>query len=296
MDKYISTITPVYNDPEGVRDTLSSLPLKDPRAEFIMIDNGSTDNTASVISEFEEAYENVTLLHEPQENSQFAARNTAIQSTNSEILAFVDADMILPDDWLSSVIGEFQESNADYMASNVELVLPDDPTVASLYDYHTGFPVEQYIEKKHFAPTCCLTIHRSVFEDIGLFDYRLQSGGDVEFGTRAFEAGYNIHFASDVTVYHPTRNRLTDLFDKASRVGRGHCQLQRCHPDRFGTPGIPPRPSGIKNPKSDLPIKNRVAFSVLSTNLTGMRGLGYYREYITGNKDIVDGEIPKIGK
>lgn len=296
MASPISTITPVYNDPEGIRDTLDSLPLEDDRAEFIVIDNGSTDNTQAVISEFEQSYESVTLLHEPQENSQFAARNTAIKSTESEILAFVDADMILPDDWLPSVLEEFQQAETNYMASNVELVLPDDPTIAARYDYHTGFPVEQYIQTKHFAPTCCLTIHRSVFEDIGLFDYRLQSGGDVEFGTRAFEAGYNIHFASDVTVHHPTRNSLTALLDKASRVGRGHCQLQRCHPDRFGTSGIPPRPSGIKNPASHQSYKTRLAFGSLSKLLTGVRGLGYYREYLSGNRNIGMGDIPRIGQ
>lgn len=290
----ISTITPVYNDPAGISDTLGSLPLEDDRAEFVVIDNGSTDGTESVIEAFERSYDSVRLLHEPGENSQFAARNTAIRATNSDVLAFVDADMILPDDWLSSVLEAFRATDAEFMASNVELTMPDEPTFAARYDHHTGFPVKQYIETQHFAPTCCLTIGRSVFEDIGLFDDRLRSGGDKEFGTRASEAGYDLHFAPDVTMYHPTRNSVPALVDKASRVGRGHCQLQRYHPDRFGTPGIPPRPSGIKRPDDNLPTGRRLAFDAFSQFLTAVRGLGYYREFVGGDRHRGHGAVPRL--
>ena len=84
-------------------------------------------------------------------------------------------------------------------------------------------------------------------------------------------------------MYRPTRNSLRAHVKKDRRVGRGLCQLQRYHPDRYGTPGVPPRPSRIKRPDRDLPPSDRVAFGALSTFLTGMRGLGYYREYLTGS-------------
>lgn len=294
MTKKVSVITPVYNDPEGIRDTLNSLPLDSDQADFIVVDNESTDDTAEIIKEFEYKYESVIHLYEPQEHSQFAARNTAIKSTDSEILAFVDADMMLPENWLSSVIEKFQSIKSNFMANSVELTLPDNPTFWSRYDYHTGFPVQQYIEQLHFAPTCCLVIGRSVFENVGLFDPRLQSGGDKEFGTRVYQAGYDLHFASDITMYHPTRDRLSELVNKASRVGRGHCQLQRCHPDRFGKPGFPPRPSGIKRPDLDLPVQKRLMFGLLSRFLTGARGLGYFREFALGQNKIGNGEIPHL--
>ena len=95
-------------------------------------------------------------------------------------------------------------------------------------------------------------------------------------------------------MYHPTRNSLRAHVDKDRRVGRGLCQLQRYHPDRYGTPGVPPRPSGIKRPDRDLPASDRVAFGALSTFLTGMRGLGYYREYLTGSTGGDDGSIPRL--
>ncbi len=105
-----------------------------------------------------------------------------------------------------------------------------------------------------------------------------------EFGNRVHDAGYDLHFAEDVTMYHPTRNSLRAHIKKDRRVGRGLCQLQRFHPSRYGTPGVPPRPSGIKRPERDLPRRDRLAFGVLSKLLTAVRGLGYYEEYLTGNR------------
>jgi len=94
-------------------------------------------------------------------------------------------------------------------------------------------------------------------------------------------------------MYHPTRNSFDALVLKDRRVGRGLCQLQRYHLDRYGTPGIPPRLTGIKRPDRTLPLRDRLAFGVLSTALTGVRGVGYYDEYLTGTKH-VDGGIPQL--
>jgi len=202
--------------------------------------------------------------------------------------------MTVPESWLDDALAAFRDTDADYMGCGVDLTLPDDPTLAARYDHHTGFPVEGYLEHQGFAPTCCLFVRREVFADVGLFDHRLESGGDKEFGNRVRDAGYDQAFASDATMFHPTRDSIRELVSKDRRVGRGLCQLQRYHPDRYGTPGVPPRPTGIKRPDRDLPTRDRLAFSALSTFLTGVRGLGYYREYLTGDRrDDGDG-IPRL--
>ena len=292
----VSIVVPVYNDPDGVRATLDSLVAQstDSPHEIVVVDNGSADRTPKIVRAYENDHDHLTLVHEREIQSSYAARNTGIRNTDSEILAFVDADMTVPEDWLDSALAAFESADADYMGCHVELALPDDPSLAARYDHHTGFPVEGYLEQQGFAPTCCLFVRRDVFADVGLFDPRLVSGGDKEFGNRVSKAGYDLHFAENVTMYHPTRNSLSELVSKDRRVGRGLCQLQRVHPDRYGTPGIPPRPSGIKRPNRDLPTKDRLAFSSLSKLLTAVRGLGYYEEYLTGNqRDELEG-VPQL--
>ncbi|MDL5360560.1 glycosyltransferase family 2 protein [Halalkalicoccus sp. NIPERK01] len=293
-DSTVTIIVPVYNDPKGVRTTIESIrsEFTEFQARLCIVDNGSTDETPTVIDEYVD--DRITHLTETDIRSSYAARNTGIRNADSDILAFVDADMTVSEDWLESALETFRTSDADYMGCNVELTLPDEPTLSARYDHHTGFPVKQYLEHQHFAPTCCLFVRREVFEDVGLFDHRLTSGGDKEFGNRVHEAGYEMHFAEDVTMYHPTRNSLRELVKKDLRVGRGHCQLQRYHPDRYGKPGIPPRPSGVKSPDSDLPRRDRIAFGALSKILTSVRAAGYAAEAVRTGFETDPTEPPQL--
>lgn len=291
---YISVILPVYNDPSGLQTTVNSLlgQSTDLKYHITVVDNNSTDRTPDIVDSYDD--DQLFLTYETDIQSSYAARNTGIRNTDTEILVFVDADMTVPEDWLESALSTFQNQDADYMGCNVELTLPNNPTLAARYDHHTGFPVRQYLEHQHFAPTCCLFVRREVFEDVGLFDHRLISGGDKEFGNRVHEANYDVHFAEDVTMYHPTRNTVRELVTKDRRVGRGLCQLQRYHPDRYGKPGVPPRPSGVKSPEPDLETRDRLAFGALSKLFTGVRGLGYYQEYFAGERRDKLGDVPEL--
>lgn len=285
----VSVIVPVYNDPDGIRATLKSL-VDQTLSEFqvIVVDNDSTDSTPEVVRSFERKYEAVVLHSETDVQSSYAARNTGINNSSSDILSFVDADMTVPEDWLESALEVFDESAADYMGCNVNLTLPDEPSLAARYDYHTGFPVQQYLDRQRFVPTCCLFVRREVFEDVGLFDSRLVSGGDKEFGNRVHDAGHTLHYAGGVIMYHPTRDTVNAHIRKNIRVGRGLCQLQRLYPDRYGRPGIPPRPSGIKSLQTDLKAGDRIGLKTLSTALIFVRAMGYYSEYINPSPPTVD--------
>jgi glycosyltransferase AglI len=294
----VSVITPVYNDFPGLRSTIDSLTRlsTDVDWEYVVVDNGSTDGTRKRAASDVADRLDGTVLSEDGIQSSYAARNTGIRRADGDVLAFLDADMTVPEDWLDDALAAFRATGTDYMGCDVSLALPADPGLPARYDHHTGFPVGFYLEHQGFAPTCCLFVRREVFADVGLFDHRLTSGGDKEFGNRVREAGYDQHFANNVTVSHPTRNSLPALISKDLRVGRGLCQLQRYHPDRYGTPGVPPRPSGVKRPDPALETRERLAFGALSRFLTGVRGVGYYREYLEGIRedDSADDGVPTL--
>ena len=226
----VAIVVPVYNDPKGVQTTLESLlPQTTTNYQIVVVDNASTDRTPDVVRSYDD--DRITLHHEAEIQSSYAARNTGIRNTDGDLLAFVDADMTVPEDWLESALREFETADADYMGCAVELTLPDDPSLAARYDHHTGFPVRGYLERQHFAPTCCLFVRRAVFADVGLFDHRLESGGDKEFGNRVRDAGYDQHYAEGVTMYHPTR----DSIPTTDADGRGG----RPPPDRTAYAAIP---------------------------------------------------------
>lgn len=246
---FVSVVVPVYNDPDGLAQTLESLTVQTypaDRHEVIVVDNGSTDDTPAVAHGFCSRHDHVTLVVEGAIQGSYAARNRGIRNASGEVIAFVDADVTVPADWLARVAAATAET--DYLACGVQLYTDGTETLASKYDRLSGFRVGWYVDELHFAPTCCLAVRAGVFDDVGLFDSRLVSSGDLEFGNRVHESGRTLTYRPDIRMYHPTRDSVAALLRKAARIGRGRQQLRRFYPDRYGSPLL-----GLVNPGTYLP-------------------------------------------
>lgn len=232
----ISVIIPVYNDPNGLKDTLKSLVNQDYPSEsfeIIVADNGSKDNTLEIAEEF--AQKNnaiIKVVVEDNIQSSYAARNRGIVASKGSIIAFIDSDMSVGVDWLTRIYDSMEKSKADYLACGVNIYF-EEKSIFTLYDKMTGFPIENYTKKAHFAPTCCLVVRKNVFEYLGLFDSRLISSGDLEFGNRVYESKRNLYYDSSIIMKHPARSSLKQLVKKFFRIGRGMYQLFYFYPERY---------------------------------------------------------------
>lgn len=245
-----SIIIPVYNDPEGLGVTVDSL-LNQTATDYevVIADNGSTDETAAVGREFAQL-DRVRHVVEEEVQSSYAARNAGIEVARGDILGFVDADMWVETDYVESITDKMTADDRDYMGCNVELVT-DDGTIGR-YRSTTGFDVEKYVREKRFAPTCCVVTRKRVFDAVGLFDSRLRSNGDLEFGRRVHEAGFDLVFEPDITLYHPARSTVGELIAQSTRIGRGRGEIRAYHGDRFSV-------QTTLNPRHYLPV-NPIAF------------------------------------
>lgn len=286
----VDIIIPVYNDPEGVETTLQSLikqTYPEDKFQIYVVDNDSTDATPQIVQRFQEEAPNiVNLLYETEIQSSYAARNKGIKESSGDIIAFIDADMVVDEIWLERIVDSIQSRNASVMGCAVEVTSNNiEPSIFELYNMQTGFPIKRFIEQDHFVPTCCLVVRRGVFQDVGLFDDRLISGGDKEFGTRVYEAGYTIHFEPSITMYHPARDSLRAHLAKGYRLGRGKIQQATLYPDRFMTKSnlnprfyLPSAPNRLRKKCRDYPaltITEKLGLYVilyLRTSLAYMAG------------------------
>ncbi|ADJ13945.1 rhamnosyl transferase [Halalkalicoccus jeotgali B3] len=223
-----SIICPVYNDPAGIYDTIQSLididyPKND--YEIIVVDNNSSDETLSVIKKLESDHPHlVTSLVESDIQSSYAARNTGINAASGEYLAFIDADMTAPPEWLNDLEQCFRQGS-DYIGCDVNITIPNDKqTIWARYDRAQGLPVHYYMNYKNYSPTCSLAVRRSVIENVGLFDSTVKSGGDAEFGHRVNKRNYCSYYASDTHLQHPARTSASNHFSKAARLGRASAE------------------------------------------------------------------------
>lgn len=286
----------MYNDPNGLNDTLKSLVVQDilpENFEIIVVDNVSKDNTLDVAESFARKYPGlVRVIVEKHVQSSYAARNKGIDASEGSIIAFIDADMSVEKDWLSKIIHSLEKNQVEYFACKVEIYLKE-KNIFGLYNKMTGFPVKDYLINHHFAPTCCLITRKSVFDKVGLFDSELISGGDYEFGNRVFEAGYKFYYNDSIVMSHPARSSFKQLFNKFFRTGRGIRQIISYHPKYYKEIGrsilhlqyyLPDKPLGFsKNMKrykiwnqSSLLIK--IGFYLISWEVKLATQLGYAYE------------------
>ncbi|QSW99646.1 glycosyltransferase [Haloterrigena alkaliphila] len=269
-----SVIIPVYNDPKGIQTTLeSTLPQKYDSYEVIPVDNDSTDETNDVIKKASDACSNrIYSVEETDTQSSYAARNTGIKHASGNIYLFLDANMWVPETWIGEMVTAFESRDCDYLGCNVKVVA-EDHNFWEAYEQSFSFPIKSYLEHKHFAPTCALAVRHEVFEEVGLFDERLESGGDKEFGQRVYRAGFKQCYAGDVTAYHPARDSWDALRSKALRIGRGRAQKREYYPN---TSHHPVHPSNFLPPS---PFRLRRRFSGQGTSIPSLVGF-YLLEYI----------------
>lgn len=109
----ISAILPAYNAGRFIRDALESVLAQTRRPdEIVVVDDGSTDDTAQVVARYM-SY-GVRYIHQSNRGPG-AARNRGIRETTGELIAFLDAD----DLWLPTKT----ERQAAYLAAHPEVAL-----------------------------------------------------------------------------------------------------------------------------------------------------------------------------
>lgn len=235
MATIVSVVIPVYNNPLGLLDTLKSLVVQNYKDfEIIIIDNKSTDNTLKTAEDFAKRFQKtIKVITENNIQSSYAARNKGIKVSRGSIIAFIDADMTVEKNWLRKIVEIFNKNtNIDYLGCKVDICLRN-KNIFELYDEMVGFPIKKYITHNNFIPTCCLVVRKVLFDKVGLFDHRLISSGDYEFGNRVFEAGYKLYYEPKIVMKHPAREILRQLLKRYFRIARGFRQLFFYYPVRY---------------------------------------------------------------
>lgn len=93
----ISVIVPIYNVSKYIGDCLQSILLQDYKDfEVLCVNDGSTDNSAGIVRQFEKLDRRFKLLQQPNSGVS-VARNLGLEYAQGEYICFVDADdMIAP--------------------------------------------------------------------------------------------------------------------------------------------------------------------------------------------------------
>jgi len=96
----ISIILPVLNGEKTLAACLKSLLAQNiDFLELVVVDNGSSDKTASIIKSYAKYDKRIIYIFEPKKG-RGRARNIALKAVSGDIVAMTDADCLVPENWL----------------------------------------------------------------------------------------------------------------------------------------------------------------------------------------------------
>lgn len=223
---YVSVIIPVFNDQQGLERCLYAVDKQvgvDPtKLEIIVVDNGSAPPI--YIPNLSHAKVHLVTCLKP---GSYAARNKGVYKAIGEVLAFIDADCIPSENWLSEGIKLLNSHGDAIVAGDVVFIPSERPTGVEIYQLIVGFCQENNVKNKKFAATANLFVTKSVFQAVGEFDESLLSGGDLEWSRRAQSVGFSLRFNKLAKVYTEPRKSLKAALIQARRVAGGQFSLRQ---------------------------------------------------------------------
>jgi glycosyltransferase involved in cell wall biosynthesis len=180
----MSIITASYNSAATLGRTLRSIEMQDHSdIEYIVIDGGSTDDTAALVRA---AGPRVSHFISEPDRGIYDAMNKGLARASGEVIGFLNADdHYAHDRVLARVAGLFAASALDAVLGDVAFFEPQAPDrIVRRYRSDRFSPAALAWGWMPAHPS--LFVRRSVFERIGFFKTNYQIAGDYEWVARAF--------------------------------------------------------------------------------------------------------------
>lgn len=237
----VSIVVCTHNRAEMLRGALESLSRIDIGADFscelVVIDNNSSDATPQVFDEVATQFSYpVRRIFESQPGVVYA-RNRGVAEAQGEWIAFFDDDQLADPRWLCELLDMASQKQCRCVGGAVHLRLPEglnrdlSPVSRMLLGETVGMDAPRQFD--HRVTACCgnLLIHRSVFDEVGLFDPAFnRRGEDTDLYLRMHHAGIAAWFTPAAIVHHVTpASRLTDeyLQNMSRTMARGMARNER---------------------------------------------------------------------
>jgi len=202
----VAVVMPAFNAASFIGEAIASVREQTfADWELLVVDDGSTDGTASVVAEWSARDARIRLLQQPN-GGQGNARNNAIRATSAPWIAFLDADDLWESEKLASQWKALEEQPSDVIFSDGHIFSEGKAappatfgTLRGMWSGEGFLPMSLEINR---VPILSALISKAAIEEVGGFDERreVQTCEDYDLWLRLARSGASFQGMPDVLV------------------------------------------------------------------------------------------------
>jgi len=216
----ISIITPAFNEAGYIEQCIESVVRQSwPHFEMIVVDDGSTDNTADIVENYSAADARINLIRMPENVGLTMAKNVALEKATGDYLLFLDADDYILREMISDLIERINEyGRIDMFRLKGRKVYSRDEEPLPGDDYETRIytPTDLIRENKAGGYMQNLFVKRSIVEENRIrFTEGMIMIEDQEFTMKCMVySKYVLYFTKQNYMYYQHPGSLSKNFRK----------------------------------------------------------------------------------
>ncbi len=254
---FVSIIVPVRNAQRTIQTTFEYLmDVEYPREklEIIFADGGSSDETISVIKEYQKQNAFIKLVEIPKCPSPGYARTQALKSAKGDYIFFTDGDCAPVEDWIVKMLAVFEkDEKIGAVGGEIYTLRVDQNNLVEIYCEAFGFnrvswrygnlqegyypdqkkdllPTQVCGHRAYFFVTADVAYRKAAVEDARRAFWDSPTGEDIDFGLRVRKKGkWKFYFLPSASVRHMHRADLKALLKVWRSYSQAHPLLLQTH-------------------------------------------------------------------
>lgn len=228
----LSVIISCRNSGSTLAETLEAVIVQDYPGwwELVVVDNGSSDDTAAVARRVGTKAPNFSLLQPPKPGYQAYGLNYGIAHSRGDYLVFLDGDDLAAPGYLEEMAKALDSAPFVGGAMDVERLNPE-----WLRARRRELQVDRIDRFCDYLPAvigASMSGRRAPIEAVGGFDESLPTQHDLDISWRLHEAGYPGTFVPKAVLHYRYRPSLKAIFDQELGYGEGEVVLYKKFRDR----------------------------------------------------------------